>query len=86
MGDRGRLSPSLVAAYLADTGGAAPRPAKERPPEPARPAAGRRKDGHAPGGRPNGLAPPATATPRGVVRARTPWNWPAIEEQSRRSR
>ncbi|MFP5220194.1 MAG: histone-like nucleoid-structuring protein Lsr2 [Actinomycetes bacterium] len=72
VGDRGRLSPDLVAQYVAERdGGAASRAepaAPKRTNPPVRTAARRA----------NKPAPRA-----GVVRARTPWNWPALEAQGR---
>lgn len=61
VGDRGRLSPDLVDAYLAEQG--APAPAPNAPPAPAaRPTSER------------------WGTVSGTtVRARGPWNWPALE-------
>ncbi|HWH29269.1 MAG TPA: hypothetical protein VNU26_09965 [Mycobacteriales bacterium] len=73
VGDRGRLSPDLVAQYVAERGGG--------PSAPARPPGSARSN------------PPVSTTrtstgrrpARGVVRARTPWNWPALEAQGRTS-
>ncbi len=66
VGDRGRLSPNLVAAYLADQRRSGSRPDDND---------GRAAVPSAPGSE----AEPA----RRVVRAKSPWNWPQLEQERR---
>jgi hypothetical protein len=101
VGDRGRLSPTLVEAYLADQAGvttagpptSAPatgrtpakpsgkRPVKQRVDQSDKPTPPKRDA--APAAR--RVPAPREARPgqRGVVRARSPWNWPQLESAGR---
>ena len=69
VGDRGRLSPDLVAQYVAERGGALASAPRQREAERTNPPV-RASSRPASGGRPA----------RGIVRARTPWNWPVLEQ------
>lgn len=75
VGDRGRLSPDLVAQYVAERGGTASGPPRQREAGRTNPPV-RAASRAAAGGRPA----------RGVVRARTPWNWPVLEQGGNGSR
>jgi hypothetical protein len=76
VGDRGRLSPNLVAAYLADQPGA---PAGPRPADAER----RKAAAVAPKPRDGGRT---TQPGQRVVRAKTPWNWPQLQQDGRPDR
>lgn len=75
VGDRGRLSPDLVAQYVAERGSALPSTPRQRQAErtnpPVRAASRKAARGRA---------------AKGVVRARTPWNWPVLEQGGNGSR
>ncbi len=76
VGERGRLSPDLVAAYLAEHGGKA----SAASPAPAR---ARARSTGAPGSRARTLPSPRAGR---VVRAKSPWNWPSLEGAGTRSK
>ncbi|HVM29032.1 MAG TPA: hypothetical protein VM433_15345 [Mycobacteriales bacterium] len=73
VGDRGRLSPDLVAAYVAEKGGAS----ASRPPAPRRGGGPRRGTARAEdAGVPDA---PTLNVPARTVHAKTPWDWPRLE-------